>query len=266
MLAVLFVLYVYSVGISSFAYGSKGFPAAVNRSWRTAPSRFYYADIVVGIFCTAREKQARMAIRETWTNSTLVCTHIDSQRRTSAFCRIIYVFVIGHSEYDVDEEIESHGDLLLLEGVENMNEGKTYDFFRAVFNLHPGIMYFAKTDADTYVNATSLVSSLLTHTSPYVYFGHENSFFSCGGADSCPRDWQYMSGQFYALGNAIVRWLVANSHLHHRYGHEDLEIGRTIQQFSGPLLYYPCNRRGIQCPFVHNVKNYSHFYDIHSSR
>ena len=216
--------------------------------------------LVIGTFSTAPQVEQRAAIRESWASSSLICSVKRHLRKPG--CHVWHYFVVGFTDTMPHAEFALHEDFIFLSEPENMNEGKTFDFFLSVFSLHPDADFYAKTDMDTFVDVLLLDRLLLTFPSPYIYFGFENSYFICGGAEHCPKDWQYMSGQFYALGHALVSWLSGNKNLHLRKGDEDLQIGRTLQLYDGPLLYFPCNRAGLRCPFVHNIKNTTLMYEL----
>lgn len=226
---------------------------------RTVPGKRFHFLIILGTFSTAPQVVHRAAIRNTWASTPFICSNKPSKR--SRKCTVWHYFVVGNSPTLPTGESLEHKDIMFLADPENMNDGKTFDYFKRALEMHPEADYFAKTDMDTFVDVSNLMR-MLWYPMPHVYFGFENSFFICGGIEICPKDWQYMSGQLYILGRSLVLWLANNEDLHFRKGDEDLQIGRTLQLFNGPLLYYPCNRAGIRCPFIHNIKNHTQLYDI----
>ncbi|KAF8689837.1 hypothetical protein HU200_041468 [Digitaria exilis] len=116
----------------------------------------------------------------------------------------------------VSLEIIAHGDILVMNCTENMNEGKTYAYFSAVPELFAEAPYdyVGKTDDDTYYRVAALADSLRGKSRRDAYHG----FLT-------PCHWlpekQYMSGMGYVVSRDVVEWIAATPEL--RDDHDDWE-------------------------------------------
>ncbi|CAL4967343.1 unnamed protein product [Urochloa decumbens] len=116
----------------------------------------------------------------------------------------------------VSLEIIAHGDILVLDCAENMNDGKTYAYFSAVPRLfaESPYDYVGKTDDDTYYRVASLADSLRGKARRDAYHGYLT-----------PCHWrpekQYMSGMGYVVSWDVAEWIAATPAL--RDDHDDWE-------------------------------------------
>ncbi|TPX35294.1 hypothetical protein SmJEL517_g02356 [Synchytrium microbalum] len=145
--------------------------------------------LLLGIFSTAQKFGRRQLIRSTYL-----------QHRTS---RTDVIFVIGKPKNDVMGtyvalENQLFSDILVLNIPENMNEGKTYEYFAAVGREFGDdeYLYVAKTDDDSFILLPRLehrldVEGAVKRTG--AYFGHQWDF--------------YMHGWGYGLSWDLVKWL-----------------------------------------------------------
>ncbi|KAF7072608.1 hypothetical protein CFC21_077714, partial [Triticum aestivum] len=71
-------------------------------------------------------------------------------------------------------EIMHHGDIIVLDCAENMNDGKTYAYFSSVPRLFAAAPYdyVMKTDDDTYLRVAALVGELRPRPRDDVYLGY----------------------------------------------------------------------------------------------
>jgi hypothetical protein len=132
-------------------------------------------------------------------------------------------------------ESEVFGDLMILNGVdENMNEGKTYHFFKAlhdwkILDQDGGWTHVGKVDDDTWYNWFSFtrpnefrlvlpnILTTLHQLYPYneVYYGREVVLES-------PFNFGYHTGMAYFLSADLVRWIATSSIPAEMFrGHED---------------------------------------------
>jgi hypothetical protein len=123
---------------------------------------------------------------------------------------------------------------------ENMDEGKTYEWFRFATKAYPSSDWILKFDTDIAVNWTA-ASPLLRNTSSKMrYMGFANGQEYCGKYDHCPPPgcvdmsgscWNYMSGGFYGLSTPLAR-IISNCRYYrlHKAGYEDLLVGKAIKQ------------------------------------
>ncbi|KAF8730174.1 hypothetical protein HU200_017146 [Digitaria exilis] len=100
----------------------------------------------------------------------------------------------------VSLEIIAHGDILVVNCTENMNDGKTYAYFSAVprlFAAAPPYDYVGKTDDDTYYRVAALADSLRGKSRRDAYHGFstpchtdpERQYMSGMGYTSCRGTW-----------------------------------------------------------------------------
>lgn len=143
------------------------------------------------------------------------------------------------------EKMFEGNDIEILNINENINEGKTYYWFRQAVNelknkkiLHPksGIV---KMDIDTVVNWTKFTDTFFSQLSPNYYIGRVNTHEWCGGYAHCPPAhcktfdhscWVYMSGGWYALSLSLASQLILDCTYPEKnsIGYEDLMVGQWI--------------------------------------
>lgn len=100
--------------------------------------------LLMGIFSVAAHDDIRQALRETWLSSRYACPYYEYYRpwlsRTKKDCAIYYAFVFGNNT------VVSEPDALMLPIEENMNKGKTFEWFRFAVKRFPEFNYIAKAD------------------------------------------------------------------------------------------------------------------------
>ncbi|CAN6350272.1 unnamed protein product [Urochloa humidicola] len=125
-------------------------------------------------------------------------------------------------------EIMLHGDIIVLDCAENMDNGKTYTFFSTVARAFSGDAaydYVMKADDDTYLRLPALAASLRGASREDAYYGLQ---MPCDRENFYPFP-PFMSGMGYALSWDLVAW-VASSDLARREqdGPEDMWTGRWL--------------------------------------
>jgi hypothetical protein len=185
-------------------------------------------------------------------------TNTTSSSRLSAFRRsfqvarsfvsfnLHYVFVVGNSQF----EDQGHGEALRLPIHENIDEGKTFQYFQAAIDwfsshnvpYHP-LNGIVKMDTDTAVDWPAFSSRILPRLEPMYYLGRSNSRSVCGNLHHCPPSdchdfsdgcWVYMSGGWYALSLDLAKAIILNCSYSasHTLGYEDLTVGTWISHCS----------------------------------
>jgi len=188
--------------------------------------------ILVGVFCDANTYSQDRAIRDAYRAG------LDNS------CIRLKFFFGNIDRLGVKDENETHQDIIVGSFTENMNEGKTFEWFLSASSLEP-FDYAIKMDQDTVVNWSKLVKAINIFGNSPLYFG--NRVFSwavdplnqpipalpapstdCTNfkQETC---WFYMSGGFYGLSADVVHsilkcpYAVQNTH-----GYEDALTGSWV--------------------------------------
>ncbi|KZT59381.1 glycosyltransferase family 31 protein [Calocera cornea HHB12733] len=192
--------------------------------------------LFVGVFSIAKEQHQRAVIRALQT--------LPSPPSE----RVVIKFILGQSPDEklqklAEAEAGVYGDMVFLDIAENMNEGKTYAYFKWVSGLPEGERprFTLKADSDTFLVLPSVLHTL-SHLScdQLIYWGT-----SWGSCLSCYP--YYHRGLAYGLSWPLVAWLGSasfpNGHWATR-GTEDMRTGAWLASLPGgePLtvvdLYY----------------------------
>lgn len=98
----------------------------------------------MGIFSIDVHDDIRQTLRETWLQSRYACPYYEYYRmkfsRIKKDCSIYYAFVFGN-----DAQVYEP-DALIVPIIENMNDGKTYEWFKFAVEHFPEFNYIAKAD------------------------------------------------------------------------------------------------------------------------
>jgi len=146
-------------------------------------------------------------------------------------CGLNFVFVYGTPATPRPGRI-------VLDIKENMNEGKSLQYFKEASALFPSADYVYKMDTDMGVCLDDLLSTLVSAASSGAdYVGWRQNYVSCGMQPRCPpygadkEDWFFMSGSFYGMRRELVL-LVTGSEENARknIGDEDLMMGRMVHR------------------------------------
>jgi hypothetical protein len=200
-------------------------------------------------------------------------TNATSRLRLSAFRRsflvarpfvsfnLQHVLVVGNSQFEDD----GHGDFLRLPIHENIDEGKTFQYFQAAIEwfsshkvpYHP-LNGIVKMDTDTAVDWPAFSSHILPRLEPMYYLGRRNSRSVCGNHEYCPPSdchdfsdgcWVYMSGGWYALSLDLAKAIILNCpySASHTLGHEDLTVGTWISHCSHSVRVFHVDNGDFFC-------------------
>jgi hypothetical protein len=122
--------------------------------------------LFVGIFCRAEDITRRNLIRRT--SKLLAPASLVDVR-----------FVIcdrdaldGRPDPALWSEMQLFDDIFLLDCVENMDQGKSYDYWTTVRKQHPQYLYYMKGDSDSYILYHNIALSLLQAPRRNLYMGH----------------------------------------------------------------------------------------------
>ncbi|TVU28873.1 hypothetical protein EJB05_20409, partial [Eragrostis curvula] len=140
-------------------------------------------------------------------------------RPVRAVIDVRFVFCNLDKEEDrvlVAMEIIAYGDIVVLNCTENMDGGKTYDYFATIPRMFADepYDYVGKTDDDTYYRLATLADTLRDKPRENMYHGFLNP---------CHQNlaWQYMSGMGYIVSWDIAAWISATDELRNDGGWED---------------------------------------------
>ncbi|KAJ2956570.1 hypothetical protein NQZ79_g7616 [Umbelopsis isabellina] len=138
---------------------------------------------------------------------------------------VIFKFVLGRPSHDpavlakLEKEYQQYGDLMFLDIEENMNEGKTYEYFRYMAETYnsTGLDYVFKADDDSYIRLDRLEIDMRNQDRKMLYWG-----YLVGDT--------FMGGECYGLSFDLVKW-VSTSHTAQRYksGHEDSQVQKWFK-------------------------------------
>ena len=134
-------------------------------------------------------------------------------------------FIIGKPETKYHERLvrfenETYGDLLVLPTKENMDNGKTYSYFKHIYDSGFPHGFFIKMDDDVYANISSIETRVdAFENDKFVYFG---------------KWWQtgFMVGMGYGLSRALVEYIATDDLPRNKQeGQEDGVTSFWIHQF-----------------------------------
>jgi hypothetical protein len=155
---------------------------------------------------------------------------------------------------------------------ENMDNGKTYEWFQFASAAYPSSDWILKFDADVAVNWTAVSPWLHNTASKMRYMGFANGYDYCQKYNHCPPPgcedmsggcWNYMSGGFYGLSTPLAR-IISNCRYYksHKVGYEDLLVGKAIKhcaastydvQFMAvPLMEAWCHSKAVNVTHIRN--------------
>ena len=169
---------------------------------------------LVGIMCKAGDVDQRAMLR--FINRDIVPDEID----------VSFIVGLPSEQWEKDVlylEMKQFDDVVLLPNEpENLNEGKTYAFFKHVHDsLSASVRpydFVMKTDADSFVHYRNLLKRFKSLPRENVYYG-----LGCG---------QFMCGMGYALTWDLVQKISTSSFAaKHKKGPEDIVTGGWINHF-----------------------------------
>jgi len=232
--------------------------------------------ILIGVFTMARDYERRDAVRQLYKKENL--SHIKIR------------FVLGNNQITKRtlEEMKMYDDFLVLDIVENMNDGKTHKFFHHVWHhsSEPVDIVF-KSDLDAHVCLQALGDQLKKREKDilngYFYYGKYVDHRRCRHPAICPpkhcRDfqkdcWVYAQGGFYGINwNLLAQMMRLAEKQEKRLekvtegkekkkamklllsGHEDLQMGKWIKATGKDVKMYPKILKGKywwEQPFCHS--------------
>ncbi|KZO96769.1 glycosyltransferase family 31 protein [Calocera viscosa TUFC12733] len=225
--------------------------------------------LFVGVFSIAKEYEQRAVVRALQT------------LQSPPSEKVVMRFILGRSPNQklqklAENEAEMYGDIVFLDIEENMDDGKTYAYFKWVSGLPVGEQprFVLKADSDTFLVLPAVLDTL-SHLScsQLVYWG--TSWGSC--LNTCYPF--YQRGMAYGLSWPLVAWLgSANLPSWATIGMEDVRTGAwfgSLPREAGTLMvvdlyYHAGNWDGITIPWdrdtvaLHSMKQPEHWARVAS--
>mmetsp|Transcript_46772 Transcript_46772/g.102142 ORF Transcript_46772/g.102142 Transcript_46772/m.102142 type:complete len:318 (+) Transcript_46772:60-1013(+) len=212
------------------------------------------AQLILGSFSVPAAKIYRQVIRTTWMHEPEVCQLVHGQQPG---CSVYTAFIIGGKGHDA-QDFET--DVLLLNISENMNKGKTWEYFHHAVRAYPWATHIGKIDDDCYPFIRPLVTSFRDQRNHHLaYMGAP---WSCKGGGGCPpygcgypvdndftkysphwwaywlwgrsdECWSFMQGGFYAMSSELVAKISGEGEYWdlNKVGPEDLVTGQVVTEF-----------------------------------
>ncbi|EPS72892.1 hypothetical protein M569_01868, partial [Genlisea aurea] len=179
--------------------------------------------IFIGILTTADRYEFRNLLRTVYGTQSPIGAHVD--------VRYIICNFTGnrHKLVMVGLERRKYNDIIILDCVENMDQGKTYDYFSSLpprlltsnSMIYPPYHFVAKADDDSYIRLQSLAGALRRNVSKNdMYFGRMN----------VSPELSYMVGPLYLVSWDIVEWIsVSDVPKKNLFGSEDIVFGEWLR-------------------------------------
>lgn len=173
----------------------------------------------VGIFCRSHDFLARHTIRQTTMQIALALG-------AQAIC-VRFIICQPHSlplDPGLWDEMQGYQDIHVVDCTENMDEGKSFEYFATIQDAFPRFQFYCKTDIDSYILFHNLAMAL-SQAQAYMFYGGRRS------------GWDYMSGSLYVLSSDLVELLRLCRTLEldpckNITGFEDLVIGRLLHEMT----------------------------------
>ena len=180
--------------------------------------------VFVGIFCTAKDAATRNVLRQT---NVQLARAMGGEVVAAKFV-ICQPNVYSELHPWLWAEMHAHDDIVLVDCVENMDEGKSFEYFTTIRKLFPHYQYYAKADTDSYILYHNLALGLRNAPRLRLYGGRQNP--------------GYLSGSLYFLSTDLLELLedcktqsLSICHPDKLQGAEDKIMGFLLKNL---VLYY----------------------------
>ena len=195
--------------------------------------------VLYGVFSTVQRYESRMILR-----SKIHC-NLNSENHST-------VFVIGRPEQIDDykqlmSESFIYHDIFVLNCIENMNDGKSFQFFKQAVSELPCFRFYAKIDDDTAFKATGITRFLSQISTQNVYLGKQILNEDGYGLAKIIKTWQfkkkmdwlksfkyYHAGLLYILDKDVInKWVKLKPTL---YGDEDMRTAFYMNKLNATFI------------------------------
>uniref|UniRef100_A0A0E0QRS4 Galectin domain-containing protein n=1 Tax=Oryza rufipogon TaxID=4529 RepID=A0A0E0QRS4_ORYRU len=177
--------------------------------------------LLVGVLTTPKRYERRNIVRLAYALQPAVPPGVAQVDVRFVFCRVADPV----DAQLVALEAARHGDILVLNCTENMNDGKTHEYLSSVPRMFASSPYdyVMKTDDDTYLRVAALVDELRHKPRDDVYLGYG---FAVGDDPM-----QFMHGMGYVVSWDVATWVSTNEDIlryNDTHGPEDLLVGKWL--------------------------------------
>jgi hypothetical protein len=177
--------------------------------------------LLVGVLTTPKRYERRNIVRLAYALQPAVPPGVAQVDVRFVFCRVADPV----DAQLVALEAARHGDILVLNCTENMNDGKTHAYLSSVPRMFASSPYdyVMKTDDDTYLRVAALVDELRHKPRDDVYLGYG---FAVGDDPM-----QFMHGMGYVVSWDVATWVSTNEDIlryNDTHGPEDLLVGKWL--------------------------------------
>jgi hypothetical protein len=177
-----------------------GYISTIDRNFRCKYTTKKNA--LIGILMPASKFERRKLIRETYL------------RHKPADIDVFFVCCLPRSSVNERAfllEIEEYNDIIVMNCEENLNNGKTYDWFKYVYSTFCPYKFVMKCDDDTFVHLPKLRNDLVKQHNNNVYYGRR-----------CTPDYPPMCGALYGLSWNLIEFIATNDTIYKKKdGQED---------------------------------------------
>ncbi|CAG8768965.1 28874_t:CDS:2, partial [Dentiscutata erythropus] len=151
--------------------------------------------IFVGILTTYEKIEVRESLRELYTHNNDALARYLGVKKSPVTIRFILGLPEDEYKDELEEESITYGDIVILNIEENMNEGKTFEYFKW-FAKHREDNYMHKLDDDTFLHLIHYYRDFQDLPRERVYYGN------CLG--DRPGSYRFMGGAGYTLSRDLV--------------------------------------------------------------
>ncbi|CAG8450267.1 5785_t:CDS:2 [Acaulospora morrowiae] len=181
--------------------------------------------IFIGIFTVYEKIEIRNCLREVYTHNNVALARYLGVKKSPVTIR----FILGlpkdeHNKDKMEEESKMYGDIVILNITENVDDGKTFEYFKW-FAKHREDNYFVKLDDDAFIHLIHYYRELQDLPRQRAYYGAV--YYGKGPDDD--RAFSSMGGAGYTLSRDLIidivgsDWVISNVN-----GYEDRLVGDWI--------------------------------------
>ncbi|CAG8798415.1 31656_t:CDS:2, partial [Gigaspora margarita] len=190
--------------------------------------------IFIGIVTIYEKIEIRECLRKLYTHNNVALARYLGVKESPVTIRFIMGLAKDEYKDKLEEESKMYGDIVILNITENMNEGKTFEYFNW-FAKHRKDNYMVKTDDDSFIHLIHYYRDLQDLPRKRAYYGgvyggnnrDDNSAYS------------YIGGAGYTLSHDLVIDIVGSNWVNSNViGTEDMQVGKWICHVAKKKKYF----------------------------